>query len=345
MTPPLPTPTPSERREPASDPASAQAPPTTVGLRLPRETLGTTAGPLEGTIDARWLMAYAGALGETDPRYFDTTGGPGPAAHPLFPVCYEWPVAVALRDRAIGPAISPFSVHATHDLVIHRPPRAGDRLSTTARIVEVRPVKAGSLVIGRYDTVDAEGAPVTSTHYGSIYRGVMCNQAEIDRLGGPFGSPQTPSLTSRPGSAGAVLETDPVPSRAPVLETAALSGLSGALWQQDVTVGAQLAHVYTECARIWNPIHTDIAVARAAGLPGLILHGTATLALAVSQVVARELGGDPGLVRGVAARFTGMVPMPSVVTVRGYESETGDVHFDVVDAAGRPVLGRGVVKR
>jgi len=33
------------------------------------------------------------------------------------------------------------------------------------------------------------------------------------------------------------------------------------------------------------------------------------------------------------------------VTVRAYESETGDVHFDVVDAAGRPVLGRGVVKR
>ena len=116
-------------------------------------------------------------------------------------------------------------------------------------------------------------------------------------------------------------------------------------WQTRVAISAQLAHVYTECARIWNPIHTDIAVARAAGLPGLILHGTATLALAVSCVIARELDGDPGRVRRVAARFTGMVPVPSFVTVRGYEWETGDVHFDAVDAAGRLVLGRGVVKR
>jgi acyl dehydratase len=275
-------------------------------LRLPSTVLGASVGPCEQTIDARWLMAYAGALGETNARYFDTAAPSGPAAHPLFSVCYEWPPAVELRERAIGEAIAPFSVHATHDLVIHRPPRAGERLGTTARIVEVRPLKAGSLVIGRYETVDAAGRPVTTTHYGSIYRGVACD-----------GEPSPPPPAAKAGSL---------------------------RWHEPIPIGAQLAHVYTECARIWNPIHTDIAVARAAGLPGLILHGTATLALAVSRVVARELGGDPELVRGVAARFTGMVPMPSVVTVRGYESDQGTFPFDVVDAAGRPVLGRGVVK-
>ena len=197
--------------------------------------------------------------------------------------------------------------HATHDLVIQRPPRAGDVLTTTARVVEVRPVKAGSLVVVELETVDERGAPVTTTRYGSIYRGVACD-------GEPTPPPQP---AAKPGSL---------------------------RWHEPIAIGAQLAHVYTECARIWNPIHTDIALARAAGLPGLILHGTATLALAVSRVVARELGGDPERVRGVAARFTGMVPMPSVVTVRGYESDQGTFPFDVVDAAGRPVLGRGVVK-
>jgi acyl dehydratase len=176
--------------------------------------------------------------------------------------------------------------------------------------------------------VDAAGALVTTTHYGSIYRGVACegtaeNSPEISST-----APAEPGRDANGGVWGA-LPGPPNISK----------------WQQRVPISAQLAHVYTECARIWNPIHTDIAVARAAGLPGLILHGTATLALAVSQVVARELGGDPALVRGVAARFTGMVPMPSFVTVRGYESHTGDVHFDAIDAAGRPVLGRGVVKR
>jgi acyl dehydratase len=289
-------------------------------LRLPSTTLGAEVGPVEQAIDARWLMAYAAALGETDARYFDTAAPSGPLAHPLFAVCYEWPRAVALRETVIGEVIAPFSVHATHDLVIHRPPRAGDRLTTTARIVEVRPLKAGSLVVGRYDTVDGAGAPVTTTHYGSIYRGVGCQGTTISA---------SPGRDERGGLSGA------------------MSGppMSSIRWEERVEIGARLAHVYTECARIWNPIHTDIAVARAAGLPGLILHGTATLALAVSRVVTRDLAGEAARVRGVAARFTGMVAMPSTVTVRGHDANPAEIHFDVVDTAGHPVLGRGVVKR
>jgi acyl dehydratase len=270
-------------------------------------TRGAVATGPALAVDARWLMAYAAALGETDRRYFDTEAPAGPLAHPLFAVCYEWPVAVELRERVIGAAISPRSVHATHDLVIHRAPRAGDRLTVCAEVVEVRPVKAGTLVVTRFDTRDAGGAPVTTTRYGSIYRGVACD--------GP---------------------TAPPP---PAWEGGAIR------WQEPVAVGAGLAHVYTECARIWNPIHTDVGVAHAAGLPDIILHGTATLALAVSRVVARDLGGDPGRARGVAVRFTGMVPLPSTLTVRGRAAGAEAVHFDAVDAAGRPVLDRGVLTR
>jgi acyl dehydratase len=222
-------------------------------------------------------------------------------------VCYEWPVAVDLRERVIGEAIAPFSVHATHDLVIHRPPRAGDRLTTTARIVEVSPLRAGSLVVTRFESRDQHGAPVTTTSYGSIYRGVGCD-----------GEPAPPAPAPDPGAV---------------------------RWEEPVALGSGLAHVYTECARIWNPIHTDVAVARAAGLPAIILHGTATLALAISRVVTRDLAGDPARVRGVAARFTGMVPLPSILTVRGRAASRSAIHFDAVDSAGHTVLGRGVIHR
>jgi acyl dehydratase len=104
-------------------------------------------------------------------------------------------------------------------------------------------------------------------------------------------------------------------------------------------VPATLALVYTECARIWNPIHTDVAVARGAGLPAIILHGTATLALAVSRVVRRSLGGDGRRVRGVSARFTGFVRLPSIVTVRG----RGALAFDVTGADGTSVLSEGAL--
>jgi acyl dehydratase len=115
----------------------------------------------------------------------------------------------------------------------------------------------------------------------------------------------------------------------------------------EIAVSPQLAHVYTECARIWNPIHTDVAVARAAGLPDIILHGTATLALAVSRIVAERCGGDPTAVRRVTCRFTGMVPMPSTLTLRAsaVTSEATAMLFDVLDQAGRAVMRQGALYR
>ena len=110
-----------------------------------------------------------------------------------------------------------------------------------------------------------------------------------------------------------------------------------------VTVPAGLAHVYTECARIWNPIHTDVAVARAAGLPDIILHGTATLALAVSRVL-HHATADPRAVRRVSGRFTGMVPLPSRLTLRvAHAPDSHAVLFSVAGEDGAPVLSGGAV--
>ncbi len=52
-----------------------------------------------------------------------------------------------------------------------------------------------------------------------------------------------------------------------------------------IAIPREMPHVYTECASIWNPIHTERAVALAAGLPDIILHGTATWALAGREVL------------------------------------------------------------
>ena len=266
-------------------------------------------GPTAITVDARWLMAYAAALGETDARYYDTAAADGPVAHPLFSVCYEWPLAQALRARAMDDEVARRGVHAFHNLVVHRPPQTGESLRAGARVIGVRRLAAGTLVVIRFSTTDRTGVAVTTTDHGSVYRGV--------ELEGPD-----------------VAATGPEP-------TPALSTTDGMRWQERVDIPLQLAHVYTECARIYNPIHTDAAVARAAGLPGIILHGTATLALAVSRVVARDLGGDPGRVRGVAVRFSGMVRLPSRLSVRGHAADPDGIGFDAVGPDGAPVLTAG----
>ena len=281
----------------------------TLGPTLAASIVGTTAGPLTQRIDRRWLMAYNAALSDAPPR---------PVAHPLFAVCYEWPVAVTLRERAVGRAIAPLSVHASHDLVIHRPARADDELTTTAVITDVVPRPSGALVLMRFDTVDGDHRPVTTTTYGSLYRGV--------RVIGDSRSAGAPVSTSA-RAASTRGDDSSVPHE----------------WSETVQVAAHAAHVYTECARIWNPIHTDPAVARAAGLPGTILHGTATLALCVSQILERELDSDPTRVRGVRARFTGMVPLPSTFVVRCGARREHDITFDAVGPDGAIILREGAV--
>jgi acyl dehydratase len=279
---------------------------------IPASGVGTTAGPLVHAVDARWLMAYAAGLGEEDARYFDTSAAGRPEAHPLFAVCYEWPGALAIRPLVVPEAAARFGVHAAHHLVIHRPPRAGDVLSTMVSVEGIESHRAGALVRLRFETRDAAGDPVTTTRHESLYRGVGVD------AGSRAGDAPSPRAATE---------------RAP----------ADVRWQDDVAIPAQAAHVYTECARIWNPIHTDVAVARAAGLPGIILHGTATLALAVSRVVAREAGGAPGRVREVAVRFSGMVPVPSTIAVRGFARRADRIPFDALDARGRAVLSEGTL--
>ena len=282
-----------------------------VARSIPAASVGAGVAPMTHTIDARWLMAYAAGLGETDARYFDTLAAAGPLAHPLFAVCYEWPVAVALREATIATELHPFSVHATHHLIVHRAPRAGDELRTTARVVSVEPRRAGTLVVSRFETVDADGRPVTTTDYGSVYRGVSVDGAA-------------------PSSAGAS-------------PSSSTSSASPPRWSDVVSVDVNAARVYTECARIWNPIHTDVAVARGAGLADPILHGTATLALCVSRLITRDLGGAAERVREIRARFTGMVALPSSFTVRGGARNGAPIAFDAVAPDGAPGLSQGVV--
>ena len=116
---------------------------------------------------------------------------------------------------------------------------------------------------------------------------------------------------------------------------------SGSTERHAIDVGAQAAHVYTECARIWNPIHTDRRVALDAGLPDIILHGTATLALAVSKLVNTALAGDPTRIRRIACRFAAMVLMPSEIVVEVSATAEGGCWFSVTNEAGAHAIKNG----
>jgi acyl dehydratase len=260
-------------------------------LNIATDIAGRESGPELTAIDLRWLMAYNAALGEVSE-----------AAHALFPVCYEWPANRTLRAASGLQALNERLVHAQHDLVIHRAPRAGETLNVAGRIVSVAQRRPGAFVVMRMQARGAGGDAVSTTDYGMLYRGVQLQ-----------------------GAGRAVEKAEDPPKHGAQLQAVG-----------EIAVAATAAHVYTECARIWNPIHTDRAYARAAGLPDIILHGTATLALSVSRI----LKSFSRPVRRVRCRFAGMVLMPSTLTV--HAARDGDaIAFETRNTEGEAVIQRG----
>ena len=280
-------------------------------MPLSTEMVGQQTAPLEHQVDARWLMAYAAGLNDTLDCYMDTSAG-AVLAHPVFPVCPEWPVILNVREMAGGQTLSPAEaargVHAAHDLHIFKPIKAGDHITTTATMIGINQIKPGAAYTLRLDTHDANnGDLLAQTYQLSIYRGVNV-AGDNSNLESPPALPQLSELAN------------------------------GQVEKIDVSAGA--AHIYTECARIWNPIHTDRKVAIDAGLPDIILHGTATLALAVSSLVKKYAGGDPTLVKRLGGRFAAMVLLPSQIDIVS-DISGNTITFQVHNAQGELAISNG----
>ena len=263
-------------------------------------------------------MSYAAGLGQRDPAYFDTTRPDGIINHPLFPIAVEWGLisepGSGLEALGLSVAERLRGVHARHDLHLHRPVRAGTDVRVSAQIVGIEQTPPGALLTMRLRGADDDG-PLWTTWMGSLYRGVAAE--------GPDRPPEA-------------LPAQPVPA-----------GSSTESRSTAVPVEVWSPHIYSECARIWNPIHTDLAVARAAGLPGVILHGSANLAHGVNLVLA-TLGIGAERVRRVGGSFRGTVAVPSTIrptlcAVERASDGTSSALFSVLNEAGQPAVRDGFV--
>jgi acyl dehydratase len=265
-------------------------------------------------IDARWTMAYAAGLNDPAACYMDTGIRQDVIAHPVFPVCVEWPVILDARNLAGADTMSAEEasrgVHASHDLHILKPIRAGDVLSTQATVIGVEKIKPGAAQYLRLDTFNQHDELVTQTYQLSISRGV-------DVIGNKTFIAEPPVW----------------PNFSPAGEPKAFS----------IPIAEGAANIYTETAKIFNPIHSDRAYALESGLPDIILHGTATLALAISQIVHHFADGKPEKIKRLGGRFTAMVLMPSTLTLHIHAETASGLSYSVLTETGDPAISSGFV--
>jgi acyl dehydratase len=95
---------------------------------------------------------------------------------------------------------------------------------------------------------------------------------------------------------------------------------------------------YAQASGDHNPIHLDDAVARAAGLPGVINHGLGTLSLVAGGLVDHLADGDAGRLGALRARFTEMVFPGSDLTTVARDSGAGSFLFETTRPDGAVVL-------
>ena len=179
-------------------------------MPLDSSLVGTTSELLSADVDVAWTMAYAAGLGDALPCYLDTTLESGIVAHPMFSVGTEWRAMIQII-QVLSEAGFPRTemlrrVHATDDVIVHRPIRPPERLFTRATLAGIERRKAGAYQLTRFDTVDEKGAPVCTTWYGNLYRGVEVSGPDCPPPDAP--SIPAPSAFSRsPAKAGAALSS------------------------------------------------------------------------------------------------------------------------------------------
>lgn len=286
-------------------------------MELNSDLVGTALKPYRREITGRETMNYAAAVGDDNPRYFDDERDGGIVAPPLFGVAVTWPILERIwefidTDR-FPPELLLTQVHHTEHLVFHRPVRPGDQLTVQGQIAAILPHRAGTRVVICFEALDPQGRKVFTEHTGALLRGVSC-------LEGGQGAEALPKVP--PG---------PTENRT--------------LWETGISIDPLRPFIYDGCTNIFFPIHTSKSFARQVGLPGIILQGTATLALAAREILDREGGRDPARLQLFSGRFSGMVLPGSEIRVvllgKSIRSDGTDLHFIVYNAEGKPAVSQG----
>jgi acyl dehydratase len=278
-------------------------------MKLEVARVGEWTAPRRYEVDADAIRAYAASVGYPDPSRF------GAGAPPLFGVVpAREPMLEALQAVVPDQIRAATSVHGEHDIVLRRPIEPGATLLTRAAVVGLRVVSAGTQVVTKTETTLEDGEPVDEQFWTMVLRGV-----DLGWSGGEAPPPKPlPDESARP----------------------------------DTLVGDWIAPDqslrYAEASGDKDAYVLDEEAAHAAGFPGVILHGLCTMAFAARVVVDHCVDGDGRRLRRLGVRFTRPVLLGQkvVTSIRALPAPAGEAlyTFEVADAAGAPVIRRGVAE-
>ncbi|MCL6641418.1 MAG: MaoC family dehydratase N-terminal domain-containing protein [Candidatus Rokubacteria bacterium] len=262
-------------------------------------------------VDAARARAYAAATNDADPRY-----EAGTLAPPLF-ACVP---AVGLIAPAVAGLITDeerrMGLHVAHDLHLHRVLVPGMTLRVRAASIGVQPRRLGAELVIKVET-RSDGA-VVNEQYVTLFSRRRLREA----VGTPAPDHRLPA------------------------EAREAARAAGRMVHVEQTLDPDQTIRYAEASGDHNPIHLDPAVARALGLPGIIVHGMCTMAFAGRAVVEAACEGDPRRLARLAVRFARPVFPGQTITTHIWPAGQHDTRatwgFETLNPEGKAVLADGL---
>ena len=237
------------------------------------------------------------------------SGADDVVAPPVFPVVGAFGAFMA---TAMDPELEADLlrlVHGAEEHVIYRPLKPGDVITITPVLESVDQKDTGETFTAKATLTDQSGEAVAEVRGTMFIRG---------------------SGSGKKSSAGGA-------EAAPAI-----------VYEESTKVDDDQTFRYAEASGDHNPIHVDENTAKMAGLPGIIVHGMCTMAIATKAAVNGLAGGDPARIKRVGVRLSKPVLPGQELTTKLWKEEEADdattYGFETYNPDGAAVIEQGVVE-
>jgi acyl dehydratase len=222
-------------------------------------------------------------------------------------------------DAVMGAAMDPKvgadllrSVHGEQDMEFIRPIRAGDVITSVAKIASIETKVTGETMTIEANARDRDGAVVQKTLFSLFVRGRRNRDVTAAE----------PRIVE--------------PERGEAEYTVAQ------------TIDQDQTFRYAQASGDRNPIHVDETVAKMAGLPGIIVHGLCTMAFTSKVIIDKTCGGDPARLKRLRVRFSRPVIPGQTITTKVWSDGERDGRrgfaYETFNAEGQAVIKSGLAE-
>lgn len=271
------------------------------------DRLGVWSDPVAFAVDRDQTVAYAEATNDRTPSHLFGTVAP-----PVFAIVAPFSIMADTTLYAVPDELIMRILHGEQDMRFHRPIVAGDQLSCRAKVMGIEGKSSGVVVTTLVETRDAADALVNEQYFSGFFRG-----GKLDaRVGEPAPDHAFPEeLREREPDAVVVEKFD-----------------------EDQT------HRYSAASGDLMPIHLDDDMAKAMGLPGIIIHGLCTMAFASHALIGHVCPDNPEKLTRLAVRFSAPAQPKHTISTRIWDREDGLVSFETVTDDGVVVIKDGLAE-